>query len=128
MTALITREGLAVLDAALAWIDEHPEQHYQGSWIKRTPACGTTYCLAGAIVMLSGAEPLWTGTLGGVADYADDVVLTDGQRTGIGQRAADLLGLDYGSGVIDDLFLSSADRQDLAVLRDELAASLDGAS
>lgn len=48
------------LDAAIAWIEEHPEEHDQASYFART-ACGTTACLAGVVVMLDGWVPEWAG-------------------------------------------------------------------
>lgn len=50
--------NLDKLDAAIAWAEEHPEQHDQGDpFAKRE--CGTTACLAGIICVLDGWEPIW---------------------------------------------------------------------
>jgi hypothetical protein len=46
MTNTLTPEGLAVLDAALAYIDAHPDEWDQSTWM-----CGTSACVAGRIVL-----------------------------------------------------------------------------
>ena len=121
MTALITVEGLARLDAALAWIDEHPEQHNQDVWIARVPGCGTTCCLAGALTQLAGGVPIWVG------EIASAVRLPDGTERGVESFATTLLGVPLGGDVADDLFYAANDRADLGEVRDRLAASLVGA-
>ncbi|AZM51806.1 hypothetical protein DMA15_03740 [Streptomyces sp. WAC 01529] len=40
-------------------IREHPEQHDQAHWARRT-SCGTTYCIAGWAAVLSGARLDWS--------------------------------------------------------------------
>lgn len=128
MSALITAEGLVRLDAALAWIDQHPEQHYQGAWMRHDPECGTTYCLAGAIAHLAGAEPIWReddGEVGSLDAY--QVRTSSGEEQDVDQFAADLLGLDRDGDIVDFLFYGAQDRDDLGEIRDDLADSLTGA-
>jgi hypothetical protein len=43
-----------LLFAALVDLTMHPENHDQSEWIHVTP-CGTQYCLAGRVALLSGA-------------------------------------------------------------------------
>lgn len=127
MSALITAEGLVRLDAALAWIDEHPEQHLQDNWITDT-GCGTAYCLAGAIVHLAGAEPVFTDSLGFGTRVTGTVKVGD-ERRRVSRYALELLGVDEDDDYIaDELFDGSATLADLREVRDRLAASLAGAA
>lgn len=120
MTALITREGLARLDAALAWIDEHPEQHDQGSWVSRRPDCGTTCCVAGAVVILAGGVPIWDD--GDLDAYMVTMPGGDGNQV-IESVAMELLGIGFP--VVEDLFYHATTLQGLRAVRDRLAASLE---
>lgn len=121
MTALITPEGLARLDAALAWIDAHPEQHDQGMWFVRNE-CGTTMCLAGVVAHLAGAEPIWD-----LACDATSRVSPPGRAPeGVSGYARNLLGID--DDTTSRLFYEADDRAGLGEIRDRLAASLDGGS
>lgn len=128
MTALITPEGLARLDAALAWIDAHPEQHDQGIWFSRKPGCQTTCCLAGAVSILAGAEPIFDekDSSGWLGDTGYFVRTQDGRKLPVDAYAGGLLGVTgWGR---EDLFYGASDRADLGKVRDLLAASLDGGS
>jgi hypothetical protein len=120
VTALITPEGLARLDAALAWIDEHPEQHDQDMWIQRRPECGTVYCLAGVISMQAGAVPLFPAT---EPEETGRVLLPNGQESGVGDHARGLLTIPWD--VSSDLFYIAETRADLAGIRERLAESLE---
>lgn len=40
------------------YLEEHPEEHDQDSWGRRT-ACGTTGCIAGTAAILNGADIFW---------------------------------------------------------------------
>jgi hypothetical protein len=130
MSALITAEGLVRLDAALAWIEEHPEQHRQDNWITDT-GCGTAYCLAGAIVYLAGAEPVfaaddgrWTHPTG--TARITSVVKVGDERRKVYRYALELLGVDDDDDYLaDELFDGGATLADLREIRDSLAASLD---
>ena len=126
MSALITAEGLVRLDAALARIEEHPEEHHQGSWMKRRPWCGTTYCLAGTLALLAGAKPDWDP--GDEESDADAYLVTrpdGGELVGVSDYAAELLGVDPEGHVVDELFYGASDLGDLLEIRDRLAASLE---
>jgi hypothetical protein len=134
MSALITAEGLVRLDAALAWIEQHPEQHRQDNWITDT-GCGTAYCLAGAIVHLAGAEPvydplddLWPLPEGAVRTRITSVIKVGDERWKVSRYALELLGIDADDDYIaDELFDGSATLARLREVRDSLAASLDAA-
>lgn len=131
MGALITREGLERLDAALAHIDAHPEEWFQRNWALRESTetlCGTSYCLAGWIVVLAGGEPDWY-RIGDEDDrYWDEAASAtlNGERHTISRHARELLGMDYAES--SALWDGNNDRARLTELRDRLAASLDGDS
>lgn len=123
MSALITPEGLARLDAALAWIDEHPQQHDQDMWFVRNRECGTTMCLAGIVAHLAGAEPIWNSP---ERDATGTVLTPGGVTIGVSIFAAALLETD--ADATSQLFYEADDRVDLGEVRDRLAESLDGAA
>ena len=50
--------NVPLLRKALEYITEHPEEHDQSSWARRTP-CGTTLCLAGTVAKLTGHDFSW---------------------------------------------------------------------
>lgn len=66
-------------------ITSEPKTHDQSAWAARTE-CGTTYCIAGWAVVLSGQELDWDG-----ADLATPFTADDRY---IPQVARELLGLD----------------------------------
>lgn len=47
-----------LLRKALEHITAHPEGWNQEHWAQKT-ACGTAFCLAGHVAVMSGHEPLW---------------------------------------------------------------------
>lgn len=122
MSALITAEELVRLDAALAWIEEHPEQHHQGMWFMRSPECGTTMCLAGVVALVAGAEPVWDDD----ADATGRVLPPGRPPQGVALYAEELLGTKGMTTI--SLFYDANDLADLREARDRLAASLVGAS
>lgn len=127
MTALITREGLARLDAALAYIDAHPDEWRQSTWGMRTE-CGTSCCIAGWIVVQAGAELVFGDDAHGYGVEEAIDCLPDGEdyEESIAVFARRLLGID--SEVGRELFGGSNTRADLQDHRNRLAASLDGGS
>jgi hypothetical protein len=50
---------IAKLDAALAYIEAHPEEWRQDSYGHQSPECGTAGCLAFHVGRLDGAEVLF---------------------------------------------------------------------
>lgn len=54
----------------LQYIKDHPEEHDQNRWFKRTP-CGTTACVAGTAAILSGYRPY-----GWIPRYDDEGVVS----------------------------------------------------
>lgn len=124
MTELITAEGLVRLDAALAYIDAHPEEHDQESWFHRKPGCGTTACVAGTLTYLAGAIPIWGADL--EEQVAGAVVLPDGTERVISEYAAELLGVENEGRVAEALFYGAGNAAELRLTRDRLAAALVG--
>lgn len=117
MTAVITNLDPAV--EAMARIELHPEQHHQAVWAIRQ-SCGTAYCLAGWICVVSGRELQWY-TLGGAEfQLANNVVSSapDHALRSIPLAARDLLGVDPAPSLdVDEdmaaLFASSNTKGDL---------------
>lgn len=74
-------------------ITAHPESHEQRFWAQRTE-CGTTYCIAGWAVTLTGKAMEWRSRPGPSAEIEGAWRVSDlhGGR-GISAVAADLLGL-----------------------------------
>lgn len=125
MTALITVDGLARLDAALAYIEQHPEEHRQQTWAWRTP-CGTAYCLAGHVAVQAGATFRWNAFVGADGtQLADAVEVTyEGRLIDVDELAMTLLGVE--DEAASDLFEGGNTLADLRDQRDALAASLSG--
>jgi hypothetical protein len=106
--------NLAKLDEAIAYIEAHPEEHYQSSWFTRG-ACGTTACLAGTVAVLDGWKPDWIGNR---AEY-----VTKGEaRRYVATVACELLGLDAASDEREYLFLGADTLDDIKQFRREYAA------
>ncbi|MFE0101205.1 hypothetical protein [Streptomyces sp. NPDC059009] len=75
-------------------IREHPEQHDQDHWAKRT-SCGTTYCIAGWAAVLTGAQLDWIPVHGGwsanTIDNEDEYIEICAQRVmGLSDEETDL--------------------------------------
>jgi hypothetical protein len=54
---MLTAEAVAKLQDTLDHITKHPEVHNQGTWVKKTPGCGTSACVAGWLTLRNGAVP-----------------------------------------------------------------------
>lgn len=111
--------NLDKLDAAIAWIEAHPEQHDQGDpFAKRE--CGTTACLAGVLCLIDGWEPDWR-------PGEDDAyfVQKDGEKRNAMALAQQLLGADRVQA--DALFLEAWDLDEIRATRNEFASQLGGA-
>lgn len=130
ITELITTEGLARLDAALADIEAHPEKHDQDAWISRWgPDCGTTACIAGRLALLAGGVPVWNYDAAGVTTL---VRLPDGTVRVISVFAAELLGVEGEGEIANSLFYDANTLTELRDVRnwlaETLAASQEGSS
>jgi hypothetical protein len=64
--------NLPLLRKVLDHIDAHPEEWEQGSWAIQSSrySCGTAYCLAGHVAVMTGHEPAWDSIAQGEF-YAD---------------------------------------------------------
>jgi hypothetical protein len=107
------------LDAALKYIDEHPEQWNQASWGDRW-SCGTTFCVAGVVALLDGAQLAWSGMWCG----EQRLRYADGKTPRA--YACESLGLDDDRA--SQLFHAENSRQALAEMRDALAADPDAST
>lgn len=125
MSELITAEGLARLDAALAYIEAHPEEHDQDSWIRRAPDCGTTACIAGTLAQLAGGVPVWDPDYDD-DEHADTVRLPDGVERVISRFATELLGVEIEGEIADDLFYGADNLAELRDVRNRIAKALAG--
>lgn len=85
--------NVALLEATLQQIKDHPDQHFQAVWaIKRD--CGTAMCFAGWANHLSGWQPVDWYTGVGFGEYArSQIFAKDGEEIFAGHLASRLLGL-----------------------------------
>lgn len=120
------------LDAAIAYIEAHPEEHRQGYWFSRKDSgCATAACLAGTIAILDGWTPAqWETSDDGFQDtataeragYLQDVVAV----------AMDVLCAersDWADGGTHDecwterLFAATNSLDDIKAIRDQIVAA-----
>lgn len=108
--------NLDKLDAAIEWIEAHPEQHDQGDPFARRE-CGTTACLAGILCLLDGWEPAWED------DEEEDAyfAVKNGEKRNAMRLARELLGATRYQA--DSLFLESWSLDEIKARRDEYATS-----
>lgn len=93
--------NVALLQKALDFITEHPEQWHQGDWMTRT-SCGTACCLAGTIALMEGYKPVWEDYM----DRADTAQLSpDSYGKSVFSIAQEALNIKVGQA--DDLFWGS---------------------
>lgn len=90
-------ENLALAEAVLAHLEEHPGEHDQSMWGKDTP-CGTIACIAGRAMLLTPGYSFTDGIF-----YHHGHIVSDE-----GREAFRLLGLTddeyYGTGAEPTLF------------------------
>lgn len=105
---------IAKLDAALAYIEEHPEEWDQFSWGRRTPrnACGTAGCIAFHVGRIDGAEMTWWGS---------SLELIGGASPSRYARESLDLRIDQSTA----LFMGNNSLDDLKAMRDALAKNPD---
>lgn len=78
--------NLEKLDEAIAYIEAHPTEHDQATWLDAK--CGTTACLAGHVSLLNGGRPVdgmtgmvWVGkSKMHVADHGRQVLDLDQEQ------------------------------------------------
>lgn len=111
-----TDVNVPLLRKALEHVTAHPEEWDQGVWAKRSSQCGTQYCLAGTVVVLSGEfRAQWSST-----NYStefthyctrvdNDDCLYDIQDTAINLLNTDAYHLFNGSNTLRDLWELAAE-------------------
>lgn len=52
-----TTVNVDLLERVMTHIEQNPGQHYQGSWMREAPGCGTQFCFAGWTAILDGVSP-----------------------------------------------------------------------
>lgn len=123
------------LDAAIAYIEAHPEEHEQAYWFHRTDeGCGTAACLAGTLALLDGWEPVgWVPAGHGVGETTA-LVSKDGQICEVDDLAFDLLGCERSTStdswtetvdedLVGEMFETANTFDMIKKLRDRIAAS-----
>ena len=113
--------NLDKLDAAIEWIEAHPEQHDQ-AYYNAEQDCGTTMCLAGVIAMQAGWEPAWNlGHQEALHVFGTRSVKRAGRVGFTSDVAAEILGANEDQR--SALFLEAVDLAGIKWLRDEYAES-----
>jgi hypothetical protein len=106
---------IAKLDAALAYIEQHPKEWIQSTYGQKDVRCGTAGCLAFHVGLIDGAEITWGRKWNG---YQPIEEIGGVQPSAYAQRA---LGLDYEQA--ESLFFEWNTLADLKAMRDALAAN-----
>lgn len=116
---LKVRPNIARLDAAIGYIEEHPEEHDQRWWFFKDPNnCGTTRCLAGTVAMQDGWKPLYGTMLG---ETVAGTVQKNGHAEDVYDVAMTLLNLDE---VDADKLFYADDLNAIKRVRDRLVAEV----
>lgn len=123
--------NFAKLDEALAYIEEHPDEHNQSEWIavhERRERRGwfrrprvvrtTTACLAGRLALLDGWQPVWTVFFDGHATAGS--VEKDGVVRAVSDVAQEILGMTDDALFKSNLFMATRSLADLQHERDVL--------
>lgn len=104
------------LDAALKYIEEHPEEWDQADWGHRS-ACGTAGCLAYHVGVLDGAEILWSSSESSLEPSRAFVDAIGGKAPSAYAREALRLSTEQSYA----LFAGGNSLEDLKTMRDVLA-------
>lgn len=115
MTDIYVTPNIERLDAVLAYIKAHPDEHDQDVWRKKTE-CGTTMCFAGHAVAMFTPDAEWVHIPLQPNDF--DKVTINGQMKTVAQVAADLLGLSDDDA--DTLFYGAATIGDVEFILDDI--------
>lgn len=100
--------NIPLIRKVMEYLTAHPEEHDQLVWAQRTP-CGTTACMAGHTVLLTGGQFLWSGDQ---ADYCilpgDDFVarheVDDAAQDALGLTTTQAVTLFYECDTLDELW------------------------
>lgn len=83
--------------SAIEQIIRHPETWNQNTYASKT-ACGTSFCVAGWVAKLAGAEPMWSAELKDNHDI--DIAYFEGQVKDIPRISSELI--FGGDEILDD--------------------------
>lgn len=113
--------NLPLLRKVLDHIDAHPDEWNQNEWGIQTErsSCGTAFCIAGHVAVMSGAEPVWD-----IDGSMVHVRRPNGQPTPVGVYAAEQLGITWeesGSGYVPGLFAGHNTREDIQRIAERIA-------
>jgi hypothetical protein len=111
--------NLEKLDAAIAHIEAHPEEHDQNWWFRKRD-CGTTACLAGTLALLDGWEPVWPKRWTGWDYTSAEYVKKGGRRRRVPLVAREII--EATEWEAESLFGIAADLDDIKRYRDKIAA------
>lgn len=109
------KRNYALLREVYNIIETEPHRHDQRYWGRRTQ-CGTTHCVAGHVVALTGAAVDWTSDDSPDAVFLSESVIPPGgqERQYIASYAGDQLGLTPAEA--NELFLDTDTREDVLLL------------
>lgn len=93
--------NFARLDAAITNAAEHPDEFNMGTWFSKTD-CGTTACLAGTAAVQAGWLPVWAPGDCGMSDAVEVCNPDTGEKHGVQEVGAELLGLHLEEGSVED--------------------------
>ena len=92
------KRNAALFNVLADRIEQNPDEYDQETWgTSNDPEgeCGGSYCIAGTVAMLLGAEPRTVYALSGaLSHYSWDMVTLDGVTESPGKLAGRVLGLD----------------------------------
>lgn len=130
--------NIELLDQVIAKIEAEPETWDQDTWGRADvfdetteTACGTAYCVAGHVSIMTGAKPMWRKKVESYWDneaqefkyreywYFNDVQAPDGRFRSVEGYASDQLELDYGDA--NRLFHHANSFDDIKEMRNMLA-------
>lgn len=111
----VIRADMIRLDAGIDWCRKNPELHDQREYAA-IKSCGTTLCLAGAVLQLNGWRPVFDWPRLATAYFESP----EGDFRAAHAAARDLLGLSYEQA--ECLFTESFNLADLVEVRDRIAS------
>lgn len=120
---------LDLLEAAMSEIEQNPEHHDQQAWSKNVlnRDCQTTFCYAGHVAILAGAQPPTDALMGWYVDFESNTTQPWSVRSAlfVGEYAQKKLGITEKDA--DALFHGAATIPQLRVMVDRIKAGLPAA-
>lgn len=114
--------NIELLNKVMEHIEGHPEEHYQGTWARRTD-CGTAYCFAGHAVVICGWDPIFP-----IVDHSDRKLLAKAcSRDGRVHAIQDVAELELGltEEMANRLFHHRNSREQLREMVDQITLTGD---